>query len=300
MKKRTALIFYVLSAYVVIQFIWWGYHLVELTDALADKEGKASRALGMVIGEGAVFLLILLLGIWQIRRSVQKELTLRRRQNNFLLSVTHELKTPLAANKLYLQTIKKRDLSGDQQTEILVKALQENERLERMIDNILNASRLENQVVTLTMSLMNVRAMVEQCAERQGLLSPDAKISIEIEENDSILADPLFVETIVNNLIENALKYSGKGAKVLIEGNQVKNHFVIKVTDNGPGVSAKDQSEIFKKFYRDGNEETRTQKGSGLGLFIVDQLTKLHGGSVSCRNVETSGAQFEITLPNES
>ena len=86
----------------------------------------------------------------------------------------------------------------------------------------------------------------------------------------------------------------------MIEGNQVKNHFVIKVTDNGPGVSAKDQGEIFKKFYRAGSEETRTQKGSGLGLFIVDQLTKLHGGSVSCRNVETSGAQFEITLPNES
>ena len=113
MNKRTALIFYVLSVYVVVQFIWWGYHLIELTEVASQASQPVSNRIAMIIGEGAVFLILLLIGIWQIRRSIRKELKLSERQNNFLLSVTHELKTPLAANKLYLQTIKKRDLSKE-------------------------------------------------------------------------------------------------------------------------------------------------------------------------------------------
>ena len=118
MNRRTALIFYVLSAYVVIQFLWWGYHIIELTNELAKESTEISSRVRMILGEGSVFLLLLLIGIWQIRRSIRKELNLSARQNNFLLSVTHELKTPLAANKLYIQTIQKRDLSKEQTNDL--------------------------------------------------------------------------------------------------------------------------------------------------------------------------------------
>ncbi|TNE74462.1 MAG: two-component sensor histidine kinase, partial [Bacteroidetes bacterium] len=137
MNRRTAIIFYVLSAYVVIQFIWWGYHIIQLTGEVSQENSNIGKRIVMIMGEGAVFLLLLIIGIWQIRRSILRELKLTARQKNFLLSVTHELKTPLAANKLYLQTVLKRDLSKDQTNELVSKAVSENARLEHMIDNIL-------------------------------------------------------------------------------------------------------------------------------------------------------------------
>ena len=102
MNKRTAIIFYILSIYVIIQFIWWGYHLIELTQELVKKDELISKRVTMIMGEGTVFLVILFLGIWQIRSSIHKELKLSERQNNFLLSVTHELKTHL---RLYERTV---------------------------------------------------------------------------------------------------------------------------------------------------------------------------------------------------
>ena len=147
MKKKNALFFYVLGAYVILQFIWWGYHLIELTKELDSQQSIVSNRVFMIMSEGFVFFTILLLGLWKVRTSIKKELKYSVRQNNFLLSVTHELKTPLAANKLYLQTILKRELKADKKKELIEKAIAENLRLEGMVDNILNASRIENDAV---------------------------------------------------------------------------------------------------------------------------------------------------------
>ena len=166
MKRRTALIFYVLSVYVFVQFIWWGYHLIELTEEVSIASETISKRVVMIIGEGIVFLTLLVIGIWQIHRAIGKELKLSERQNNFLLSVTHELKTPLAANKLYLQTVTKRDLTKEQQNELLKKAIEENTRLERMIDNILNASRLENNALVLEREQFSLTRLMQSIANR--------------------------------------------------------------------------------------------------------------------------------------
>ncbi len=297
MKRRTALIFYVLSAYVVIQFVWWGFHLIHLTRELAAEKKAIGGTVSMVIGEGAVFLLILLLGMWQIRRAVQRDLKLSERQHNFLLSVTHELKTPLAANKLYLQTLEKRKLSKDQQAEILQRALLENDRLERMIDNILNASRLESNAVVLNTVSTNLHTLLHQCAERFFVLAPEATFELNIPENCVIKADPMLLESVINNIIENALKYGGQSAKINMWVEESAGKCSIHIQDDGPGISEADQSEVFQKFYRAGNEDTRTQKGSGLGLFIVSELVKLHGGCVRCLPSE-KGAHFLIELNN--
>lgn len=292
MKGRTAAVLYVLSAYVILQFIWWGYHIIDLTQEVSEKSDVVNKRVTMIIGEGAVFLLILVVGIWYVRRSMIRDIKLSERQSNFLLSVTHELKTPLASNKLYLQTIVKRDLEKEQRDQLLIKAIEENDRLERMIDNILNASRLENKALQVTKEVFDFKPLATSSIDRFKQLAPKADFKLEIDDTATINGDRLLIETILNNLIENALKYAGSDAEIIIFSG--KGQFGVK--DNGPGVSSEDQTEIFKKFYRSGSEDTRTQKGSGLGLYIVSKLVQLHGGTITYSDNDPTGAYFTISL----
>lgn len=296
MNRQTALIFYILSVYVVVQFAWWGYHLIELTSELNVKDDLISKRIGMIMGEGAVFLLLLLIGIWRIRRAIKKELRLSNRQKNFLLSVTHELKTPLAANKLYIQTVKKRDLDKEQTNELLQKAIDENTRLERMIDNILNASRLENKALPPTKEKLDLNKLLEQVKTRFNTISGVSNIKVEAEESLSVYADYQMTETILNNLVENALKYAGKEKDIIIYARKLDDNIVFGVKDFGPGISKELKSEVFKKFFRAENEETRSQKGTGLGLYIVSQLVGVQGGTITCLDNEPNGVNFQIKM----
>lgn len=296
MNRQTALIFYILSVYVVVQFSWWGYHLIELTNELNLESELISKRIAMIIGEGAVFLLLLLLGIWRIRRAIKKELRLSNRQKNFLLSVTHELKTPLAANKLYIQTVTKRDLDKTQTNELLQKAIDENTRLERMIDNILNASRLENKALPPMKSAFDLSRMIEQVKTRFNSISGVSNITAEVENELVINADYQMTETILNNLVENALKYTGKQKNITIYAKKSNDNIVFGVKDLGPGIPKELKAEVFKKFFRAENEETRSQKGTGLGLYIVSQLVIIQGGTVVCLDNEPNGVNFQIKM----
>ena len=297
MKKQTAIFFYLLGAYVVVQFMWWGYHLIELTKEVDSQKELVSKRVFMILSEGSVFFLILILGLWKIRSSIKKELKFSERQNNFLLSVTHELKTPLAANKLYLQTIVKRDLEASKRTELIEKAIAENQRLEVMIDNILNATRLDNQVVQLHKEHLNLSDLFQQIADRFNKSLQVDLIQLEIETDVFIDADSFMIETVINNLIENALKYAGHQKTIILYLKQNENKRVIfGVKDEGPGVTLDSQIEIFEKFMRSGNEETRSQKGTGLGLFIAAEFIRIHGGRIVYKNNKPIGANFEITL----
>ena len=248
------------------------------------------------MGEGAVFLLLLLIGIWQIRRSIKKELRLSQRQKNFLLSVTHELKTPLAANKLYIQTVAKRDLDTQQANELLAKAIDENTRLERMIDNILNASRLENNALNPTKEKFDLNQLVEAVINRFNSIAGESNIQKEMDEKMTLYADRFMVETILNNLVENAIKYAGKKSNIVIYAKQINSSITFGVKDEGPGVSKELKTEIFKKFFRIENEETRSQKGTGLGLYIVSQLVNIQNGTLICLDNEPKGINFQIKL----
>jgi K+-sensing histidine kinase KdpD len=296
MKKQTAFFFYLLGLYVVLQFAWWAYHLVELTKELKQDDALISKRIVMIISEGLVFFSILIFGLWRIRRSFQKELQLSRRQTNFLLSVTHELKTPLAANKLYLQTMQKRSLEEEQKKEFLAKAIQENERLENMIDNILNASRIENNALRPQKTATNVSELIIQIIERNQKRRQEEFITTEIQPQVQFDIDALFFETILNNLIDNAKKYGLPETKIKVYLRRNREALVFGVENVGNTIPLASRKEIFEKFFRDQNEETRTQKGSGLGLFIVNELVKLHNGSIVYKETTPEGSNFEITF----
>lgn len=297
MKKQTAIFFYVLGAYVVLQFAWWGYHLIELTAEIDSQKGIVSNRFFMIIGEGFVFFLILILGLWKIRSSIKKELIFSQRQNNFLLSVTHELKTPLAANKLYLQTVVKRELDSSKRNELLGKAIIENQRLEAMIDNILNASRLENQVMELHKEWFSLSDLLQGVADRFNKSLQNTIVQTDLLVDCKIEADFFMIEAIINNLVENALKYAGNKKIIVLYLQKSDNERIIfGVKDEGPGIPLEFQSEIFKKFVRSGNEETRSQKGTGLGLFIAAEFIRIHEGKIRYKNNQPCGSNFEITL----
>ena len=279
-----------------MQFAWWAYHLIELTEELKQEPTEISKRITMIMGEGLVFFAILLAGIWKIRSSIRKELKLSQQQNNFMLSVTHELKTPLASNKLYLQTILKRELDKDLRQELLQKAIAENERLEALIDNILNAARLENQTFQSERVDIDLSALVSRIIERLDgkIQGNQSRINADIAPNIHVVGDKLMLDAAISNLIDNALKYTQEAVNIqlLTEGDQT----IIRVADQGPGVPIGMENDIFLKFRRGGNEETRTTKGSGLGLFIASEFVKLHGGTITYSPNVPKGAIFQITL----
>ena len=297
MKKQTAIFFYVLSAYVVLQFAWWGYHLIELSQELAEDGSTSNQRVLMIVGEGSVFFLILLLGLWKIRSSIQKDIKLSQRQSNFLLSVTHELKTPLASNKLYLQTLLKREnLERDQQEELLQQAITENNRLEGMIENILTATRIENHRLELNFENVELDKEIKRIVETWS--RERTNVQLKLQEEIVLKVDPFVIEVAVVNLLENAYKYGGDNPAIEVYLSKENDHTLIGVKDQGIGIPLKFKESIFDKFVRIGNEETRIQKGTGLGLYIVKELLKIHGGSISYSHNEPRGSHFKIRLPN--
>jgi K+-sensing histidine kinase KdpD len=250
----------------------------------------------MIIGEGLVFLAILIFGIIYIKNNIKKELEFSKNQNNFLLSVTHELKTPIAGMKLFLQTLKKHNIEKEKKDEIIHKALQQNQQLEILIDNILNAASLESKKFIPRKELINVSILLNNISERYIKQYSNIIFKIEIQNNIYTLIDPFIFETIINNLIENAIKYGNKDNVINIILEKKYNNLIIKVKDRGNGIPNHQIKNIFKKFYRIENEDTRTQKGSGLGLFIVNEFIKLHGGRIMYYNNSPKGAVFEISF----
>ncbi len=296
MKKQTALFFYILGIYVVLQFAWWGFHLIQITHELQAVNGKANNKAIMIVGEGIVFFSILLFGLWRIKISIKKDQQLSERQSNFLLSVTHELKTPLASTKLYLQTLIKRDFSTEKREEMLQKAIIENQRLEEIVESILTATRLENRTLKLHKEWIDLNELIQQLIDNYNITSGKDWIIFENQVTVKIEADAFMIKTILRNLIENGLKYASNSERFIVFLKREINHVKFGTRDAGPGVPADLQKDIFKKFFRIENEETRSQKGTGLGLFIAAEFTKLNGGKLNYYPNKPTGSVFEITL----
>jgi signal transduction histidine kinase len=230
----------------------------------------------MVLGEGAIFLLLLLVGFYFLKKSFEKERQMRHTQQNFLFSVTHELNTPLAGIRLNLETIEKRDLNTDQIKSLSKGALEEVQRLNAMIKNILTAARLESSNAQAQFQPLNFSRIVEEVTNQ---LSKAYQMEVDISgvaENCTISGDENLIRTIPKNLIENGLKY-GNG-KVAVALSNKSGSVELTVTDNGPGIPPEEQKAVLGKFYRIQDERTRESKGTGLGLYLVNQVTQLHHG----------------------
>ena len=307
---------YIVISYMLLALVWWTILLhtknKEVYEAQVENlkitqhntpetyeflTKNYKRQANMILGEGMVFGVSLLIGIWLIQRSFARELETKEKQNNFLLSVTHELKSPLTTINLSLETLKKRKLEHEMVREVSESALGESHRLERLINDLLLASKLD-QKYQFNKEKIDLSALVEETVDRYKDRSEHIVINDAIVSDLSISGDGKAIEKIVTNLIENAIKYGESSPiHVSLSSDVQSGMAVLKVCDEGPGVPLKERNNIFQKFYRIGSEQTRKTKGTGLGLYIVDRITEGHGGSVSFHENQPKGAIFEVKLP---
>ncbi len=318
-KNRPLFWFYILVAYVFIQFAWWTYELFQLNNEIYylktelnllkgdsaeeiimrgnEMNHKLHKRWIMISSEGAVFVGLLLIGIIQIKRTHKKENELARQQNNFLMAVTHELKSPIASVKLQLQTLLKHQLSPEKQTEIIKDTLNDTDRLNALVENILFVSKIENSIHQLHLEKLNISNVLNEILEKKkNLFFLNHKIEMDIKSDLFLKVDKEAFTSVVINLIENAVKYSPIDSTINIRLFETQNTIVFSVADNGIGISDEEKKKIFQKFYRVGNEETRNSKGTGLGLYIVNYIVKQHGGNVIVKNNKPKGSIFEVTI----
>ena len=318
-KSRPLFWFYILLVYVFLQFSWWTYLMFQLnTENIRLKteinllkgespeeiviqgnelNDKLHKRWLMISSEGAVFVFLLLLGGYQIRKTLKKETALALQQKNFLLSVTHELKSPIASTKLQLQTLQKHELDREKQKEIIANAISDTERLNNLVENILLAAKIENSVFTLNKEEYNLSEYItEGMNQTINSFNYEQKVVLNIEPNVRMKIDRTSFPSIILNLFENAVKYSTENSTITIGLKKQNDKIILSVADEGVGISNEEKTSIFQKFYRVGNEEVRNTKGTGLGLYIVNYLVEQHNGVITVKDNAPKGSVFEIVF----
>jgi len=316
-QKRTVLIFSIFVSYIIFQFLWWEVLLVKQSNEIIKEkqnlvalsttnfdtilkdieelESKKIKRVFMIVGEGTVFMLILLFGIIKVRSSIKKEIELNEQQKNFILSVSHELKTPIAASKLQIQTLLKHELNRGKQIELLSNALEETERLNNLVENVLTVNQLSNKNISFHKEEFNCSELIEIIVKRYFLnFVTNKTLKLNVQENIFLNADKDLIQSVVINLIENAIKYSFEEVNIVLNFKKENHKIILEISDNGIGISVAEKEKIFEKFYRSGNEDTRKTKGTGIGLFLVKSICNLHQASVSLSSNQPKGSVFKI------
>ncbi|MCB0635363.1 MAG: sensor histidine kinase [Lewinella sp.] len=254
----------------------------------------------MILGETVFLILSLLGGMYIIYRGYQQEMRASRQQHNFLLSITHELKSPLASIRLNLETLLKRQqLLQPQQIELLSDhAIKEADRLNKLVEDLLLSARLES-AYQFHLEPVDLALLAEKQVERVQAQFPQAELSFQADEElPLVAADQQALTSVILNLLENAVKYSPAPAQVRLQlVKQADQGLQLIVTDQGFGIPKGEKQRIFDKFYRVGSEDTRSTKGTGLGLFIVREIIRAHHGRIEVRDNQPQGTVFTITLP---
>ncbi|MBI3838594.1 MAG: HAMP domain-containing histidine kinase [Planctomycetia bacterium] len=268
--------------------------------ALTVRETEKSAAFWVLLLVGTLFLVLVLVGVVLYLLISIKGIRLNQRQSNFMDSVSHELKSPIASLKLYLQTLARRSVTEQQQANFYRFMLDDVERLDSLINHMLDAARLDQQPVETDIADVELSAVLRSCAETACLRYHLPIETIRLDVTPAILrARPIDIEMVFRNLIDNAIKYGGVEPVVEVDSKfEGDGSVVTHIIDNGRGIPAKLRRKIFGRFVRLGSELERSQSGTGLGLFIVRTLVKRLHGKITVRDRGNQpGTVFEVQLP---
>ncbi len=256
----------------------------------------------LVLGAISFVVIISVLVLFSV--FLAREILEVRKQDSFIDSVTHELKSPLASLKLCLETMSRSDVDGEQRDRLRVMMNEDVDRLSSFIDDVLQASRVVERRSGLNVSDVVMADFLQQCvgaaARRNGIAKED--IRIDSEADLTVRTDRAALEIVIKNLIDNALKYSGESPEVVLHArSEPPDHVRIEVSDKGIGIPPQHLKRVFHRFYRVQTESVRRRRGTGLGLFVVWSLVRNLGGKVRALSEgEGQGTTMRVTLPAQS
>jgi len=319
--KRISLLHFLLFFYVVAALVFWGVSLEKQSQLLFENEkklllveyknqmhtadfqkqlqqitNKRDRRTKQYIAEGSTFLIVILIGATVVFSFYSRTNRLNKQQNNFMLAVTHELKSPLAAIKLNLETLEKRSLDATQQKLLLQRSVTESNRLNDLCNNMLLASQIEGKQYQAIQEKIDfsdlVTQSIQQFANRFG-----NRFILNIGNTSSILGDAFLIQLAIHNILDNAVKYAPADSNITVHVYANEQWAFCEIKDEGEGIAVEEQQEVFKKFYRIGNEQVRKKKGTGLGLYLTKKIIDQHKGSVYLKEPIEKGCTFIIKLP---
>jgi len=257
---------------------------------------------GMLIVFGSIFFLVIIsLGVINTIFLV-REIRRNEQHDSFINAVTHELKTPIASIRLYLETLQSRELDEAKRREFYRIMLEDSDRLLHTVDQVLRAGATGSILRRSAKVRLDLGQIARECVELARTrfhLDPEALQYVEHTSNAIVLGDSEELKAAVWNLLDNAVKYSQGAVRIVVELEEMHNNRVaVRVTDHGVGISPAELKRIFKRFYRIPASVAVRTKGSGLGLFIVRSVAKKHGGKAFAESAgEGQGSTFTLQLP---
>lgn len=319
--RRASGIYWMLLIYIIAALVWWFVSLNNHVDTMRDfkvnqinatinhqqlpglyqveldKINTAhSREKTKYLSEGVIFLLLILVGAVFVYRSMRRQFYLQQQQQNFMMAVTHELKTPISVTRLNLETLQKYNLDPEKQKKIIRTTLDETARLNSLTNNILISAQLEGDRYKSDKEELDLSTLFKDCIQDFKKRFPDRSIYENIEEDADVKGDPLLLQMLINNLVENAIKYSPKESTITAVLKKLNPGICLQVMDEGLGIEDSEKQKIFNKFYRIGNEGTRKTQGTGLGLYLCRKIARAHNADISVTNNEPHGSNFVVVF----
>src|SRR6187397_937929 len=312
------IVYWLLLLYIIAALVWWFVSLekqnqnltnLRLSELNSQKttldpqkfaelhfkiDNDSKRSTEKYIAEGVTFLILILVGAFFVYRSVRKQFRVQLQQQNFMMAITHELKTPISVAMLNLETLQKYQFDAEKQKKLIRMTLQETSRLDTLINNILVSSQLEGGGYASSKEELDFSSLFKDCIKEAKSRFPERNFIENIEPEIEIAGDPLLLQLLISNLIENAVKYSPKEKPITCKLGRSGNDAIMNILDEGIGVADSEKTKIFEKFYRTGNESTRKTQGTGLGLYLCRKIAGDHNADISVTNNIPSGSNFAI------
>ncbi|NOT52178.1 MAG: two-component sensor histidine kinase [Chitinophagaceae bacterium] len=317
--SRTTFIYWMLLLYIMAALVWWFISLLHQNttmmkfevsslqakvDSISSpllykqelekitREHKQNRS--KYIGEGGIFLLLILVGAAFVYRSVRRQFRMQQQQQNFMMAVTHELKTPISVTRLNLETLQKYSLDPEKQKKLIRTTLDETSRLNFLTNNILISSQLDGGGYQTSKEDLDLSGLLTDCLNDFKNRFPDRIFKEQIEQDADVKGDSLLLQMMINNLLENAMKYSPKEGPVSALLKRYRSGIELQISDEGPGIPEEEKKKIFSKFYRIGNEATRKTQGTGLGLYLCQKIARDHNADISVTDNVPHGSIFTV------
>lgn len=320
--KTITFFYFFLLIYTIAALVWWGILLYQQNNRIMQlqqeivtlKQGSSLTASQYVleenrikeerrlrklqyIGEGGTFLVIILLSAGFVFSAMRRQLRFGKQQQNFMAAVTHELKSPIAIIQLNLETLLKRDLTGEQKKKLYDNNLSEISRLNGLCNNMLLASRFDSHQYQVVKEKVDLSALLKEMVKESQAWMQRHGMRADIPDGMQVAGDRFMLQIAVNNLLVNAVKYSPEQSMIRMTLQPGGRVIRLRIADEGEGIPSEEKERIFTRFYRIGNENTRKTKGTGLGLFLTKKIIEQHKGNISVLDNTPKGSIFEITLP---